>query len=68
MCREIHLLLQVQELELELGLDLGVLDLDTLEAVDTASDGRREGLNIARRLADETTELFLSKRKQRGVL
>lgn len=54
-----ELLLELEDLLLELGLELGVLLLDTLEAVDTSPHGRGERLDVARGAADEAGELVL---------
>lgn len=63
-----HLLLDLKDGQLELGLDLRVLDLEALEAVNTPADGGRQRLDVSRRAADERAELVLREREERGVL
>jgi hypothetical protein len=63
-----HLLLDLEDGELELGLDLRVLDLEALQAVNTPADGRGKRLDVARGTADERAELALGKSEERGVL
>lgn len=61
-------LLELKDLLLELGLELGVLFLDALETGDTALDLGRERLNVAGRLANEGTETALDQRHEAGVV
>lgn len=49
--RETDLLLERKDVELELRLDLGVLLLDALEALDAFSDRRRKRVEEGRRAA-----------------
>lgn len=63
-----HLLLDLKDGELELGLDLRVLDLETLQAVDTPADSRGKRLDVSGGTADERAELALGERKKSGVL
>jgi hypothetical protein len=63
-----HLFLQLENGDLELGLDLGVVGLDALEAVNAAANGGGESLDVTRRLTDERAELALRESKERGVL
>lgn len=67
-CGTTHLLLDLEDGELELGLDLRVLDLEALQAVDTPADGRGKRLDVARGTADERAELALGESEERGVL
>jgi len=62
------LLLQHENGHLELALDLGVLDLNTLQAVNPSSDRRGKRLDVAGRAANELIELLLSKSKESRVL
>jgi hypothetical protein len=63
-----YLLLNLEDGELELRLDLRVLDLDTLQAVDTPADSRGERLDVARGAADQRAKLGLGESEERGVL
>ena len=63
-----HLLLDLEDGELELGLDLRVLDLEALQAVDTPANSRRKRLDVAGGTADERAELALGESEERGVL
>jgi hypothetical protein len=54
-----ELLLKLENLLLELSLELGVLLLHALEAVNASADGSRQRLDVARRLANKTGELVL---------
>jgi len=62
------LLLEHQDRHLELALNLGVLNLHTLQAVDSSLDRRRERLDVTGRAADELVELVLREREQGRVL
>ena len=62
------LLLEHQDRHLELAFNLGVLNLDTLQAVDSSLDRRRERLDVTGRAADELVELVLREREQGRVL
>lgn len=66
LCKE--LLLDLEDSKLELGLDLRVLDLKTLEAINTPADSRGERLDVARLAADHGAEVLLGEGKERGVL
>ena len=46
-CQKAHLLLEHEDSHLELALNLGVLDLDTLQTVDSSSDRWGQGLDVA---------------------
>jgi hypothetical protein len=61
------LLLELQDLFLELGLELGVLLLDALEAGNATADGGGQRLDVATRAADERAELVLHHGDERGV-
>jgi hypothetical protein len=61
------LLLELEDLLLELGLELGVLLLDALEARNAATDRRGQGLDVATRAADERAELVLHHGDECGV-
>lgn len=61
-------LLELEDLPLELGLELCVLDLQAFETLYTLSDDRLEGLDVSRRLADESSELALDHLGQQRVL
>lgn len=63
-----HLLLQLQDGELELALNLGVLLLHTLEAVDPPLDGRRQVLDVARRAPNEALQPVLREGEKSRVL
>jgi len=54
-----ELLLELENLLLELSLELGVLLLHTLEAVNTSADGSRQRLDVARGLSNKARELVL---------
>ena len=54
-----ELLLELENLLLELSLELGVLLLHALEAVNTSADGSGQRLDVAGRLSDEARELVL---------
>jgi hypothetical protein len=62
------LLLKLQDGDLELGLDLGVLGLNTLQTVNAAADSWGQGLDVSRGLADKRAELVLGQREQSRVL
>ncbi|KAI6755325.1 hypothetical protein HG531_004431 [Fusarium graminearum] len=62
------LLLKLENLFLELGLELGVVLLDTLETSDTSADRGGKGLDVARRLAHERAEATLNHLDKLGVL
>lgn len=62
------LLLELKHLLLELGLELGVVLLNALEASDTAADGSGQGLDVTRRLAHEGAETTLNHLDELGVL
>lgn len=62
------LLLELKDLLLELGLKLGVLLLDALQASDTTLDIGRERLNVAGRTTDKRAETALDKGHKSGVL
>jgi hypothetical protein len=54
-----ELLLKLENLLLELSLELGVLLLHALEAVNASADGSRQRLDVAGGLANKTGELVL---------
>jgi hypothetical protein len=61
-------LLEGKDLVLEFGLDLGLLGLDALEAINALADGGREGLEVAAGPADERGELVLDEAREPRVL
>lgn len=63
-----YLLLEEQNSHLELALDLGVLDLNTLQTVNPSSDGRWQRLDVTRGLADELVEFVLGQSEESRVL
>jgi hypothetical protein len=63
-----HLLLELEDGHLELALNLRVLDLDALEAVETTTDRCGEGLDVSRGRADESAKLALGEREKGRVL
>lgn len=63
-----ELLLELEDLLLELSLELGVLLLHALEAVNTSADGSRQRLDVAGRLADKAGELVLHHGNEARVL
>lgn len=62
------LLLKFENLLLELGLELGVLLLETLEAGDTAANRGREGLDVAGGATNQRSKTSLDHRDKMGVL
>ena len=63
-----HLLLDLEDLPLEFALDLRVLGLNPLQSLDSPLDGRRQRLQVSRRLADERSESVLHHVQQSRVL
>ncbi len=63
-----HLLLQLQNLQLELVLDLCVILLNSLQALNPSLDSRSKRVDVARRLANESGESTLDHLKESGVL
>lgn len=71
MCRMVfktHLLLDLEDLPLEFALDLRVLGLNPLQSLDSPLDGRRQRLQVSRRLANERSESVLHHIQQSRVL
>jgi hypothetical protein len=63
-----YLLLDLEDSKLEFRLNLRVLNLNALQAVDTPADGGGKGLNVTGGTADERAKLGLGESEKRGVL